>query len=260
MINYKIESGIEPIGKIKSCFHYHDYGYVPFINKEVIDHHNSDLKYQLNDFGFRSYESYSSLFKRNQEYIACIGCSHTRGDGLFFDETWPYLLGKQLNLPVMNLGLTGGTVEYCRYQLQKLLEDNNRCKPKYIFVLQPPTNRYAILNEDEYTFFQDWNFIKYDNMSVEGNLIFKFGVDNKNMNEIKVISYVDSLSKKFNILHQINEINLKNYIKNTKNVFLIQWDLFGEDWPKAKDDMHYDISYSKKISSEFLKKLTSNLI
>jgi len=55
--------------------------------------------------------------------IACIGDSFTHGDEVLFEQTWPYFLGQQTKLSVLNLGVGGygidqATLRYTKFAPQ----------------------------------------------------------------------------------------------------------------------------------------------
>ena len=51
--------------------------------------------------------------------IVTYGCSHTLGEGVTNPEvdSWPAILGTKLNLPVLNLGVSGGSNRYIQHEV-----------------------------------------------------------------------------------------------------------------------------------------------
>ena len=60
-----------------------------------------EILYRRNSLGFRGDD-----FNVNNE-ILFLGCSHTYGDGLMEEDTWPSLVAKKMNLKFSNLGEGG---------------------------------------------------------------------------------------------------------------------------------------------------------
>ena len=50
-------------------------------------------------------------------YILVIGCSQTEGIGLKIEDTYPYLLSKNLNCDYYNLGICGTGIDVLNYNL-----------------------------------------------------------------------------------------------------------------------------------------------
>lgn len=79
-----------------------------FLESKISDpktsNHKQDfmpVEYSLNKFGFRSKE-----FEAGTKMLV-LGCSHTFGDGLPYDQTWPYLLAKKMGVSYDNLARGG---------------------------------------------------------------------------------------------------------------------------------------------------------
>ena len=51
--------------------------------------------------------------------IVSFGCSHTFGEGVIDPEvnSWPAILGTKLNIPVLNLGIPGGSNRYIQHKV-----------------------------------------------------------------------------------------------------------------------------------------------
>ena len=91
-----------------------------------------NILYKFNEHGFRSdsfSESPGAIF---------IGCSVTFGVGLPYENIWPTLVSKKLNLSCWNLGQPAGSLDTC-YRLAKYWIPV--LKPKYIFILAPSMYR-----------------------------------------------------------------------------------------------------------------------
>jgi hypothetical protein len=82
-------------------------------------HYNSypDVSYSFNELGFRF--DLSTLTKRP---ILAVGDSFTLGLGVNVEHTWPSVLSRQLNLPVLNFSLNGASNDWIVRKTQDLLE------------------------------------------------------------------------------------------------------------------------------------------
>lgn len=95
------------------------------------------IQYQFNSHGFRCAE-----FNNTPVYIA-LGCSFTEGVGTPVEDTWPWLLSKKLQQPVLNLGVGGSSLDTCFRLLEYYIDKLNIMG---VFVLEPPPDRFEIFN------------------------------------------------------------------------------------------------------------------
>ena len=114
--------------------------------KHNLDQHKDDLKkagwlgkndqpksieYRINKWGFRGDE----IEDLTENPILCLGCSNTFGIGIHEHWTWPAQLQDAIDVPVVNLGVPGGSLDTC-FRLASywtpILE------PRAIIVLIPP--------------------------------------------------------------------------------------------------------------------------
>ena len=91
------------------------------------------ISYDMNSLGYRCDEI--SEYKDN-EFIAVFGCSYTEGVGLHKEDLWHYHVGKELGLPVMNLGMGGTGIDYQTYNTI-LYCKNKLPKPKLVMYQYP---------------------------------------------------------------------------------------------------------------------------
>jgi len=274
MINYQVED-IYSFLKIKSFNgglpHLHEL--YERVNKTFIKEFNSDIsgtiEYRLNDYGYRSDNNYNDLFysTNNEDYILGIGCSLTEGIGVKNENTWLEKLGNKLGVKTVNLGLTSGTVDYCNYQLIQLYQEStlteklrlgkpwkNHNMPIHVFVLAPPDGRFSIINGDEMSFFQDWNFAGLDTFEpgTQGELVYKEKGED-------VATVISSWSNKYGPTNRWNnkyykgELQVLNLLQEKYNFFKFGWEDFGVGFPKSVDGMHFDETYHEKIAKEFYK-------
>lgn len=80
-------------------------------------------------------------------YILFAGCSHTEGESLHIEHTYPFLTAQQLNCDYYNLGLSASGFDVVFYNLMSWL--NSYKKPKFIVLQYPDQSRFStIVNED----------------------------------------------------------------------------------------------------------------
>ena len=97
-----------------------------------------DIEYAFNSAGFRCDEFIESL-----DPMVFLGCSHTMGLGIPYQETWAYKIHKQLspNGPFWNLGFEKSSIDA---QVLMLNEYVAELQPKRIFFLMPNLYRRYI--------------------------------------------------------------------------------------------------------------------
>jgi len=236
---------------------------------------NSDdsgtIEYRLNDYGYRSDNNYNDLFysTNSEDYILGIGCSHTEGIGVKNENTWLEKLGKMTGMKTVNLGLTSGTIDYCNYQLIQLYQEaslveelclgkpwKNHNMPIYVFVLAPPSARFSIINSDNITFFQDWNFASEEAWEPgrQGELVYREkGEDVETVANTWSDKY--GPTNKWNNRYYKGEVQILNLLQEKYNFFKLDWEEFGKDFPIGIDGSHYDETYHEKIATEFYKEI-----
>lgn len=114
-------------------------------NKTILEHFNSrPVLYHINRCRFRSpfeFDSYDP-----DDTMITIGCSHTFGVGNRWDDIWPVLVSKELNLKLYNLGFPGGATDSCYRLLSAWI---GKAKPKVVFMLEPQISRREFLLNDK---------------------------------------------------------------------------------------------------------------
>jgi len=78
-------------------------------------------------------------------YILVIGCSQTEGIGLKIEDTYPYLLSKNLNCDYYNLGICGTGIDVLNYNLVTWFTKIKK-PPKLLIVQWPNQVRMTLLN------------------------------------------------------------------------------------------------------------------
>jgi hypothetical protein len=98
-----------------------------------------DITYDYNNRGHRC-KDIENINLEN--YILFIGCSHTEGIGVRLEDSYPFLVAKELNCDYYNLSMSGTGVDVVEYNLVTWLSKIAR-KPKYIFVQWPDHSRFV---------------------------------------------------------------------------------------------------------------------
>jgi hypothetical protein len=100
---------------------------------------NKPITYKRNSLGHRCAEPEDIKL---ENYILFTGCSHTEGVGLALEDTYSYLVSKELGYDYYNLGIGGtGTDTMMRNLLLWLATKE---KPKYIVLQWPSPYRFLL--------------------------------------------------------------------------------------------------------------------
>jgi hypothetical protein len=91
-----------------------------------------NISYKINDMAFR--DQYHESLK---EKIFVIGDSFTMGIGQPYEHTWPYLLEKMLDEPIVKLSADGASNDWIRMVFDRIIS----LDPKAIFVMLSFLNR-----------------------------------------------------------------------------------------------------------------------
>jgi hypothetical protein len=120
---------------------------------------NLDIIYNYNDAGHRC-KSVKDLDTEN--YILFCGCSNTEGIGVRLEDSFPYLVSKELNLDYYNLGVGSTGLDVLEYNLFTWLKNVNN-NPKLIVIQWPDHSRFIGLrpNYDTFLPYGNWSSDKY---------------------------------------------------------------------------------------------------
>jgi len=109
--------------------------------------HKKVIPYKINSFGFRAPE-FDTVDWKNSYVI--LGCSHVFGVGTAYEETIGQYIARELDSPVINMGVGSATTTVIYNNLLKLIKDYG--KPKGVFILWTYPTRQTLVN---YTVFED---------------------------------------------------------------------------------------------------------
>ena len=153
------------------------------------------ISYKFNSHGFRCEE-----FDSTSNSLVALGCSWTFGVGLPIEETWPYIVGKNLNLTCYNLGVGGGSHDTSFRFAFNWLE---KIKPKLVIFWNTPTQRVEMLtNTRSYNYSPNPEWLNNNPAGPAGVEWYKHWVtteDNGNLNKAKNVLAVHQLCNQLGI-------------------------------------------------------------
>lgn len=105
------------------------------------------LTYKYDKYGFRNHHSLDDI--QHSPYIATVGCSHTMGTSIYYEDTYSCQLEALANIPVYNMGLGGSSNEVSFFNLIWLLTHFR--PPKLIVFQETEISRFPLINENSIT-------------------------------------------------------------------------------------------------------------
>lgn len=192
-----------------------------------------DITYDYNSNGHRCKE----IQDLNDDYILVTGCSTTDGHAEKLEETYPYILAKNLGLDYYNLGLKGSSVNTTYYNLTMFL-NKVHIKPKAVILQWPHFNRYALVHkEGQYAVYnpmQDFHF-QYDYEVFKTLHMHELPVSHSHFYRKLTLEYLSTMNIKVIELNLMADIKLENEGYNTN---IIQWDGIETFQDVARDLIH----------------------
>lgn len=79
-------------------------------------------------------------------YILFAGCSHTLGEGLQYQDSYPYITSQLLNCSYYNLGLSSAGFDVLFYNVSTWL--NYFPRPKLVVLQYPDISRFSTMSSD----------------------------------------------------------------------------------------------------------------
>ena len=107
----------------------------PWLNKEIL--------YSLNDYGFRTPQKFKGLQDKKNKRLVVFGCSFTFGIGINLEDTWGYLMAKELGYELFNLSVPGGSMDSASRVALVWLD---KIKPDLVILQQPELSRREYVN------------------------------------------------------------------------------------------------------------------
>ena len=188
--------------------------------------------YQFNSHGFRCSEF------TTDPSIMFLGCSHTCGIGLPIENTWAYVVSKQLNLNMINLGI-GGSGPDTAFKLANHYIP--QLKPKIVVYVQPPPGRFSmLLRTGKYQEFNAGHLDQIDQSLVKFYEQWILNDENIELHSIKHKLAIQALC----------------YQNNIKFVFIKGKEYSTVDY--ARDLNHAGINSNKQFAVKVLDKINQN--
>lgn len=108
---------------------------------------NNSVVYTLNSFGYRT-KNFNEIDWENA--IVIFGCSNVQGVGVTDEHTVSYFLEKEMNMPVVNMGVGGASNDFHIHNSTVLLSQYP--KPKAVLCSVAGLQRYP---------FYHWNYVEH---------------------------------------------------------------------------------------------------
>jgi hypothetical protein len=105
------------------------------------EYYNKKISYVFNEWGFRT-KTFDGVDWKNS--VVVFGCSNTFGTGLAEEDTVTVQLEKLLNMPVINLGISGSAVDLAA--INSLILYKHYPRPKAVVHLWTDGERYSDFN------------------------------------------------------------------------------------------------------------------
>lgn len=110
---------------------------------------NKEITYKFNSNGLRMDKELTQV---DDQYIAAFGCSHTVGVGVQLEDSWPYLLSKELGLDYINSGVSGASVKLTAINFFNMINTIKQL-PSIVAIAWPSDVRYCFYVEDQFVFY-----------------------------------------------------------------------------------------------------------
>jgi hypothetical protein len=94
------------------------------------------IEYNINKFGYRC----NHVLPPDTDYMLVMGCSHTFGHSLHKEHMYTELLETHYSIPVLNVGVSGGSPNLIKDNLLQLLSSGHRL-PKIVVIQWPNEHR-----------------------------------------------------------------------------------------------------------------------
>jgi len=202
------------------------------------------FKYYLNDWGHRCED-----IDVNANNIVFIGCSLTFGTGLPKEQTWPYLVSKELGMREVNLGAPGGSLDTC-FRLYNAWQ--YEIKAPITVLMIPPGKRVEFDDYKRYIRYGHWSPGLLNSDEVD-KFIIKYILDDKPYKTIhdKNIAAINWIAHETNSsLHIVNsETALSDYATED--------DVWQKQFPVARDGNHPGPLWHKWVAKHIIQEINN---
>ena len=201
---------------------------------------NPGIDYKFNSFAFRADE----FIDDENPSLMTLGCSHTMGVGIRYEDTFSYILSRKLKHKNYNLGNFGASNDtafrYAYYWIPKL-------KPTAVLLMSPEYTRCEMFNNVYYHNYVLGTEVKYPKFNLLSLWYKRYYIQKENcmMNHLKNINAIMNICK---------ENNVPLYIENAS-------DYFNKNKAKdyARDLAHFGPKTNKKVADILYNKYFQNV-
>jgi hypothetical protein len=193
-----------------------------------------EIEYRFNSYGFRSEE----FQEPGVPSVLFLGCSVSMGVGINIEDSFTYLISKELNLPMYNLSKAAGAHDTMFRVGHWWIP---RLKPKYVFLFETTKDRFEIKEKNEHGY---WTMAEtFSSHGQDEKKMFHKKTDNIFMNK-----FAQDLNAEKNIL-AIEYICAKNDIKFIR----VKYDTYKNMMvDRARDLAHMGIKSNKLVADDVL--------
>ena len=210
-------------------------------NRHLRYYIDNPIKYRLNNNGFRSNDEFETKEAGN----VFLGCSHTFGIGHSLENTWSYIVNKEVGGKFFNLGIPGtgsGTA------LRTLLAWYTKLNIKNIFHFAPLYPRYEYLIKDRYITI-NCTYSNFNTGKLKHTLAHESSIRNYTLTNILAIQAIAT------------KLEIPYYILTDEEVFKSYQPYHLDDYKDAilaRDLIHFNVPKQKLFSELFLEKVNIN--
>jgi hypothetical protein len=185
-----------------------------------------EISYKYNSDGFRTHEFSDFLCKKVN---IAVGCSLTEGVGIPIENVWPSILEQKLGIPLLNLGLGGGSTDTVARIITNI---SGLFQIEKVFVLWPDKHRFEFYDEDRNS------IVPIGSWNASDNYLWNMSNSNSLQRLYKNKNILDLLSKQHGF--EVIEITVENALETISRV------------DPARDDRHFGITPNIKLAEWFL--------
>jgi hypothetical protein len=209
---------------------------------------NVEIIYEINSYGFRGSWTKESV-ETMGDYVLVLGSSETFGQGLPVDSIWHSVIQRKINIPIINLGSPGLSIDASLYNLIEWLDNINN-KPKHIVWSWSNPTRYFFVDDNKKqlsVYVQNIESLK-NSLSIEtcytlSNFLLDYNIQMSELIKIKHITKL--IYPKLKIFRIFDDSENYNYIKldipNFSPLKLFNYSNDAHLLPKARDGEHWGV-------------------
>lgn len=206
-----------------------------YINRTLLEKYgwiDKKIEYKFNAYGFRSEE-----FKIEDSLLA-LGCSYTMGVGLPIEDTWPYIVAKELNLKYHNLGVGSCSNDTCFKLAYHYIP---KLKPKIVCLLSPEVEHIELIDASNKEIKRFFPRLIRERSSDNDMAFYKKWVEtslNGELNRIKNCLAIEKICENFGI-----------------KFAALNHEILSRDMDLARDLQHPGISAQQDLANKMILKL-----